>query len=100
MNHVTIDKDFVKSLIEGCRWEDADLKVELKEKLDESNVEAAEEVVVEEHTCPMCQAPLTEALDDDTILECVNRIVSVLEELNEETESEDDESDDSEDFPE
>ena len=55
-NHIKIDEDYVKSLLEYAAW---DNKLEISdEKLEEAAEEAVEEAeeLIEEHVCPLCES--------------------------------------------
>ena len=81
-NHIKIDEDFVASLLATAKW---DHPLQLQEEVQE------EEVIVEEHTCPLCESELDEELSDETILEHLDAIQDIL------TEKKNDVADDDED---
>ena len=68
-NHIKIDEDYVKSLLENAAWGH---DVQLQE-------EVQEEVIVEEHVCPLCESKLDEELSDEIVLEHLEKIEELLE---------------------
>ena len=68
-NHIKIDEDYVKSLLENAAWGH---DVQLQE-------EVQEEVIVEEHVCPLCESKLDEELADEIVLEHLGKIEELLE---------------------
>lgn len=84
-NHIKIDEDFVASLLATAKW---DHPLQLQE-------EVQEEVIVEEHTCPLCESELDEELSDEIILEHLDAIQDILTEKKD-VDDEDDDDDEEE----
>jgi len=84
-NHIKIDEDFVKSLIQDAAWDkvhvsvqEADETVEIEEAEEAEEAEKVEEA--EEPFCPLCESQLDEELSDETILEHIDKIQNLLTE--------------------
>tara|TARA_R110002126_G_scaffold84465_11_gene205252 strand:- start:554 stop:847 length:294 start_codon:yes stop_codon:yes gene_type:complete len=97
MRYVDVSDEYVARVLEATGLKDA-VKEPIVEAKDAPTEEVNEEV--EDHVCPLCESELDEALSDETLQECVEFILSTLNELNEEdgeTLEESDEEDEQED---
>jgi hypothetical protein len=94
MKHLNISDDAMKIILENSAWQQFGVKVgEAKQPLDESTEQVDEEA--EEHTCPLCQSHLQEAISDEALME---HTANILEAVNAATLNEGEEEEDGEDL--
>lgn len=96
MNHINVEDTLIASLIEASDWTKTSHPLGQKTEVLEESVETQEKIEEskeEDITCPMCESVLEEELTDDKIMECVNTIVKVMDNLNENSETEEEDSD-------
>tara|TARA_R100000458_G_C8236467_1_gene216687 strand:+ start:375 stop:782 length:408 start_codon:yes stop_codon:yes gene_type:complete len=108
MNHINLNDDYRKQLLENAVWNKVDITMS-----DESGVTALEEEAVTEtpeetqedqevveegdietnHVCPVCSSDLNEAVDTGIFLEHLEKVASLaeaIEYINENYEAEED----------
>jgi len=93
MDHIDVNDDFRKMLLENCGWERTGIKPTFKKDgeqespvLEETKSRKAdkEEVVEEkeEHFCPLCEYSIEEAISDEQILDHTSQMLLALNEAN------------------
>ena len=90
MNRYNVEKEVVDEILASRVWKDQGINLKLEETKDEEKEEEAEAVneeETEEHTCPLCESALEEALSDEKLSEHVDYILSIVEGLDSEGES-------------
>ena len=97
MKNMNISEDAMKIILENAAWDRFGIKVDGKQQITESAQEVSEEeeVVEEEHVCPLCSSHLQEAISDEALMEHTANILEAVNAatLNEETDEDDDDSD-------
>ena len=91
MNHMDLSDELRNQLLESAVWGKAGIKPAAR--LDESASEEVEEVIEEEeelHVCPLCTSQLSEAIDEDTLLEHLDVVLSLVDRLSQLTEGDED----------
>jgi DNA repair exonuclease SbcCD ATPase subunit len=106
MDHMRLSDDLRNMLMEAAAWGKAGINPTIEsEMLEEASAEE-EEVEVEEeeeeedeeeeleegalHVCPLCVSPLEEALDEESLLEHLNVVVTLIDRLTQINEGEED----------
>jgi DNA repair exonuclease SbcCD ATPase subunit len=101
MDHMRLSDDLRNMLMEAAAWGKAGINPNIEsEMLEEASAEE-EEVEVEEdeeeeleegalHVCPLCVSPLEEALDEESLLEHLNVVVTLIDRLTQINEGEED----------
>jgi len=94
MQHIDVNDDFRKMLLENCGWERTGIKPTVSEEaaqeeapmLEEAKSQKAEKEEVveeeEEHFCPLCEYSIEEAISDEQILEHTSQMLLALNEAN------------------
>lgn len=93
MDHIDVNDDFRKMLLENCGWERTGIKPIFKEEGEQASPvleetkskKGKEEEVVEEeegHFCPLCEYSIEEAISDEQILEHTSQMLLALNEAN------------------
>ena len=91
MNHMDLSDELRNQLLESAVWGKAGTKPAAR--LDESASEEVEEVIEEEeelHVCPLCTSQLSEAIDEDTLLEHLDVVLSLVDRLSQLNEGDED----------
>ena len=91
MNHMDLSDELRNQLLESAVWGKAGIKPAAR--LDESASEEVEEVIEEEedlHVCPLCTSQLSEAIDEDTLLEHLDVVLSLVDRLSQLNEGDED----------
>lgn len=95
MDHMKLSDELRQQLLESAAWGKAGITPRVDESVTEEVVEEAveaedtEEVVVESsHVCPLCVSELSEAIDEDRILEHLNVVVGLVDRLGQLNEGE------------
>jgi len=93
MQHINVNDDFRKMLLEGAAWERTGIKPVVKEETEEEapvleeakSKKGKEKEVVEEeegHFCPLCEYSIEEPISDEQILEHTSQMLMALNEAN------------------
>jgi len=92
MDHMKLSDELRQQLMESAAWGKAGITPRLDETKGGGEEEEAEEVeeaeeaeeVVEEaiHVCPLCVSELSEAIDEERILEHLNVVVGLVDRLS------------------
>ena len=102
MNHINLNDDYRKQLLENANWSKVDVTMSDESGVTALEEEAAtyeqEEEMVEEnvetnHICPVCESDLNEAVDTGLFLEHLEKVASLaeaIEYINENFEAEED----------
>ena len=116
-DHIKVDESFINALVKNAAWDAARLSITEGEKKGDNFIKNAKEgdkpdftkaskgdkkktddddademkESVEEHTCPLCESHLEEALTDAQISEHVGQIQDALLSLEEEAEEDEEE---------
>lgn len=98
MDHMKLSDELRQQLMESAAWGKAGITPRLDETKgggeEEEAVEEAEEAeeVVEEaiHVCPLCVSELSEAIDEERILEHLNVVVGLVDRLSQLNEGDED----------
>ena len=87
MDHMKLSDELRQQLLESAAWGKAGITptlTEAKTEDSEEEVIEAEEVVQEAtaHVCPLCVSELSEAIDEERILEHLNVVVGLVDRLS------------------
>jgi hypothetical protein len=89
MNHMDLSEELRNQLLESAAWGKAGIA---PSRLDESSQEV-EEVIEEEedlHVCPLCTSQLSEAIDEESLLEHLDVVLSLVDRLSQLNEGDED----------
>lgn len=95
MDHMKLSDELRQQLMESAAWGKAGITPRLDESQSEveetEEAEEAEEVVNEAaHVCPLCVSELSEAIDEERILEHLNVVVGLVDRLSQLNEGDED----------
>ena len=95
MDHMKLSDELRQQLMESAAWGKAGITPRLNESQSEveetEEAEEAEEVVNEAaHVCPLCVSELSEAIDEERILEHLNVVVGLVDRLSQLNEGDED----------
>jgi len=95
MDHMKLSDELRQQLMESASWGKAGITPRLDESQSESEeteeIEETEEVVNEAaHVCPLCVSELSEAIDEERILEHLNVVVGLVDRLSQLNEGDED----------
>tara|TARA_R110002020_G_scaffold114210_5_gene262640 strand:+ start:636 stop:1013 length:378 start_codon:yes stop_codon:yes gene_type:complete len=102
MDHIKLTDELRNQLLESAAWgkvgitpvervDEATSEVVEKEEEEEAPaVEAEEDTIEEAHVCPLCTSELSEAIEEDRILEHLEVVVGLVDRLSQLDESEED----------
>jgi len=97
MDHMKLSDELRQQLMESAAWGKAGITPRLDETKRGGEKEAVEaeegEEVVEEavsHICPLCVSELSEAIDEERILEHLNVVVGLVDRLSQLNEGDED----------
>lgn len=92
MNHIKLNDDYRRMLLESASWGKVGVDVVPQEQEQDQVEEEGEEQEISEeadvHVCPLCVSPLEEELDRDRILEHLEIVANILDRLEQINESE------------
>ena len=101
MNRYDVEQDVMDEILASRVWKSQGIDLKLEESKDQEkeneDAEAVNEEETEEHTCPLCESTLEEALSDEKLSEHVDYILSIVEGLDSEGESLEEETEEEED---
>ena len=95
-----VTDELAASIMERADWGKVGLEKALitesekpaeKKVVTESKAEDTKEVVEDKYTCLVCESELDAPLSDDKIMEGVDKILDILESLNEDSDKDEDE---------
>ena len=92
MDHMDLSEELRNQLLESAAWGKAGIA---PSRLDESSkeVKEVEEVIEEEedlHVCPLCTSQLSEAIDEESLLEHLDVVLSLVDRLSQLNEGDED----------
>lgn len=96
MNHMDLSEELRNQLLESASWGKAGIT---PKRLDESSqeveetIEEVEETIEEEeelHVCPLCTSQLSESIDEESLLEHLDVVLSLVDRLSQLNEGEED----------
>ena len=92
MDHMKLSDELRQQLMESAAWGKAGITPRLDESQSETEeYEETEEVVNEAaHVCPLCVSELSEAIDEERILEHLNVVVGLVDRLSQLNEGDED----------
>ena len=92
MDHMKLSDELRQQLMESAAWGKAGITPRLNESQSETEeYEETEEVVNEAaHVCPLCVSELSEAIDEERILEHLNVVVGLVDRLSQLNEGDED----------
>ena len=95
MDHMKLSDELRQQLMESAAWGKAGITPRLNESQSEveetEEAEETEEVVNEAaHVCPLCVSELSEAIDEERILEHLNVVVGLVDRLSQLNEGDED----------
>jgi hypothetical protein len=92
MDHMKLSDELRQQLMESAAWGKAGISPRLDESQSETEeYEETEEVVNEAaHVCPLCVSELSEAIDEERILEHLNVVVGLVDRLSQLNEGDED----------
>jgi len=98
MDHMKLSDELRQQLMESASWGKAGITPRLDEAASETEeaeeaeeIEETEEVVNEAaHVCPLCVSELSEAIDEERILEHLNVVVGLVDRLSQLNEGDED----------
>ena len=95
MDHMKLSDELRQQLMESAAWGKAGITPRLDESQSEveetEEAEETEEVVNEAaHVCPLCVSELSEAIDEERILEHLNVVVGLVDRLSQLNEGDED----------
>ena len=92
MDHMKLSDELRQQLMESAAWGKAGIAPRLDESQSETEeYEETEEVVNEAaHVCPLCVSELSEAIDEERILEHLNVVVGLVDRLSQLNEGDED----------
>ena len=92
MDHMKLSDELRQQLMESAAWGKAGITPRLNESQSEvEETEETEEVVNEAaHVCPLCVSELSEAIDEERILEHLNVVVGLVDRLSQLNEGDED----------
>jgi DNA repair exonuclease SbcCD ATPase subunit len=100
MDHIKLTDELRNQLLESAAW--GKVGITPVERVDEATsevvekeeeapaVEAEEDTIEEAHVCPLCTSELSEAIEEDRILEHLEVVVGLVDRLSQLDESEED----------
>lgn len=104
MNHINLNDDYRKQLLENANWSKVDITMsdesgvtaleEEAETSEQEEEEMVEENVETNHSCPVCESVLDEAIDTGIFLEHLEKVASLAEAIEFINENYDAEEDD------
>jgi hypothetical protein len=99
MDHMNLNDELRKQLLESAAWGKVGIDMdgweyvdaEGVEQLEEStNQQVAEEEEAEVHVCPLCVSQLSEAIDEDALVEHLDVVLGLVDRLSQLNEGEED----------
>ena len=99
MDHIKLTDELRNQLLESAAWGKVGITPakrvdeatsEVVEKEEAPAVEAEEDTIEEAHVCPLCTSELSEAIEEDRILEHLEVVVGLVDRLSQLDESEED----------
>lgn len=89
MNHMDLSEELRNQLLESASWGKAGIT---PKRLDESSQEVEETIEEEEelHVCPLCTSQLSESIDEESLLEHLDVVLSLVDRLSQLNEGEED----------
>ena len=91
MDHMNLNDELRKQLLESAAW--GKVGIDLKSSKVEQLEEGTSEEVVEEaeiHVCPLCTSQLSEAIDEDSLVEHLDVVMGLVDRLSQLNEGEED----------